>query len=115
MILAARIFLVIFSTLMLSAPFTHAAAPATPGIVDVQSLEHCQVEQAECADLETADGHTADHRQMSSCCAMSCHAAVQPCFDHSTFLSVVRTIQVPGLSRNLTASSVTSLERPPRL
>ena len=115
MILAARIFLVVISALMLSAPAAHAAMAIGPEHVAVESADHCLSEQAVCVDVELSDDHAAEHEQSSSCCAMSCHAAVQPCFEHNTFLAMVRMSQVPGLSRDLTASSIRSLERPPRI
>jgi hypothetical protein len=115
MILAARIFLVVISALMLSAPAAHAAMTIAPEHAAVESAGHCPSDQAVCLDLEFSNDHAADHEQSSSCCAMSCHAAVQPCFEHSTFLAVVRMSQIPGLSRDLTASLIGSLERPPRI
>lgn len=113
MILVARIVLVLVAALMFSASTTHAAMPMAPSHTSMTPAMHCDDEVVTCGDV--LDHHGSSEEQLPSCCAMSCHVGVQPCFGHHTFLPMAKLIHAKDLSRILVRSPQISLDRPPRL
>ena len=50
----------------------------------------------------------------SSCCAISCHTAIESAGCTTTLIAIVRTIDHPLIETSVRGSSSTRLERPPR-
>jgi hypothetical protein len=115
MIPAMRIFLVVVAALMFSAPWSHAAVPFAPDLTGSSDVAvHCADEPAAVCD-DALDHHGAQDEDGLSCCSLSCHVGVQPCFRHTAFLGLTKTTHVLDPARDMVRSSVTNLERPPRL
>nr|WP_295892409.1 hypothetical protein [uncultured Devosia sp.] len=118
---AMRIFLVVVAALMFSAPWAHAGmsfAAERTGSSDV--AVHCAHEVASvCEDTpdhhEAVDHHGAHEDQGPSCCSMSCHVGVQPCFGYTAFLALTKAAHVVRPAHDIVRAFVTSLDRPPRL
>lgn len=112
---AMRIFLVVVAALMFSAPLTHAAMPLATELTGSSHVAaHCVDEVAAACD-ETRDHHGAHEEEGLSCCSMSCHVGVQPCFGHTAFLALTKTAHVVDPARDMVRAFVANLERPPRL
>lgn len=110
-----RILLVVVAALMFSAPWTHAAMPLASELTGPSDVAvHCADEVAAACD-DTLDHHGAQDKDGLSCCSLSCHVAVQPCFGHTAFLALTKTTHVIDPARDMVRSFVTNLERPPRL
>ncbi|MEO5807008.1 hypothetical protein [Devosia sp.] len=113
MILVARIMLVLVAALMFSASTAHAAMPMAPAHAGSISVMQCDGEVVKCG--EALDHHGSSEQQVPSCCAMSCHVGLQPCFGHQTFLTMTKLVHSKELVRFAVKAPQTSLERPPRL
>ena len=115
MIPAMRIFLVLVAALMFSAPWAHAGMPLASGVSASSHVSaHCTDTVAvTCDGVPDHHGGHADEGQ--SCCSMSCHVGVQPCFGHAAFLALTKTAHVVIAARDMVRTFATNLERPPRL
>lgn len=112
---AMRIFLVVVAALMFSAPWAHAAMPLASDLAGSSHVAaHCTDAVASACD-DTLDHHGAHENEGQSCCSMSCHVGVQPCFGHTAFLALTKTAHVVDPARDMARAFVTNLERPPRL
>ena len=110
-----RLFLVVVVALMLSAPWTHAAMPLASDLTGSSDVAaHCADEIAAACD-DALDHHGAHDEGGVSCCSLSCHVGVEPCFGHSAFLALTKATHVVDPARDMVRSFVTNLERPPRL
>ena len=112
---AMRIFLVVVAALMFSAPWAHAAMPLASDLTGSSEMAvHCTDDVAAVCD-DTLEHHGAHSDESQSCCSMSCHVGVQPCFGHVAFLALTKTAHDVDPARDMVPTSVTNLERPPRL
>lgn len=121
MIPAMRMFLVVLAALMFSAPLAHAGLPfAGEFVASGDVAAHCTHEDVAACDEtqghhEVVDHHGADEGQGQSCCSISCHVGVQPCFGHTAFLAMTKTAHAVRPIRDMMRLFVTNLDRPPRL
>lgn len=111
---AMRIFLVVVAALMFSAPSDHAGMSRASELTSSDVAAYCTDAVASTCD-DTLDHHGAQEDEGQSCCSMSCHVGVQPCFGHTAFLALAKTTHVVVPARDMARAHVTDLERPPRL
>ena len=113
-ILAMRFFLVVVAALMFSAPVAHAAMSLPFELTSSDVAVHCADDVV--ADCDASlDHHGAHEDEGVSCCSLSCHVGVQPCFGHTAFLALAKTAHVVDPARDMIRMFVTDHDRPPRL